>query len=93
MKYSLRSLMTFSIRELLLIMAIIGFALAWYVERDRSAEWRSRTGTLERLVTSMGVSVEWLPNEVTVKGRGNSWNAKRFEPGSQVPEFSAADPP
>jgi hypothetical protein len=33
MKYSLRSLMTFSIRDLLWLMVVVGLGLAWWIDR------------------------------------------------------------
>ena len=38
MKYSLRSLMRFSIRDLALVTVIVALALGWWVDRSRQAE-------------------------------------------------------
>jgi hypothetical protein len=38
MKYSLRSLMTFSIRDLLWLLVVVALALGWWIDRSRKPE-------------------------------------------------------
>jgi hypothetical protein len=73
MKYSLRSLMTFSIRDLALVTVIVALVtvivalvLGWWVregqlasELARAKRWRNAAGTLEQIVRSEGWDVRW----------------------------------
>jgi hypothetical protein len=40
MKYSLRSLMTFSIRDLFWMTVVVALAVAWWIDRSRQAAWQ-----------------------------------------------------
>ena len=68
MKYSLRSLMTFSIRDLALVTVIVAMALGWWLDRQGLARWGStmerdreravwETEALKRGVENIGVDV------------------------------------
>jgi|KBSSwiStaDraftv2_1062776.scaffolds.fasta_scaffold1727487_2 hypothetical protein len=46
MKYSLRSLMTFSIRDLFLVTLVVALAVAWWLDRSRLAQ-RAANAELE----------------------------------------------
>lgn len=68
MKYNLRSLTKFSIRDVLILTLVVAMALGWWVDRQGLARWGSamkrdreravwETEALKRGVEDMGVDV------------------------------------
>ena len=65
MKYSLRSLMKFSIRDLLLVTVIVALAVGWWVDHRRQAQLIDRLNDEWRFtstITSLSPGVEILPS-------------------------------
>ena len=86
MKYSLRSLMRFSIRDLALVTVIVGLALGWWVregqlagELARTKRWRNAAGALEKSVRGYGFDIRWQFDshepgvELNRDGYGSLW--------------------
>src|SRR4051812_4004995 len=72
MKYSLRSLMRFSIRDIALVTVIVALGLGWW-ERERQLAsdlarcrlWRNAAGALEAILKEDGAEVKWHFNSET----------------------------
>jgi len=72
MKYSLRSLMTFSIRDLFWITVVVALAVGWWVEKRRAEAFREKArdndvlelsnSKLKDLVWDYGKELERLRN-------------------------------
>ena len=53
MKYSLRSLMTFSIRDLALVTVIVAILVAWWLDRSRLAALLHEAQGAERVLDTL----------------------------------------
>ena len=71
MKYSLRSLMKFSIRDLIWITVVVSLALGWWVDRGQYRQYRDSAAILTQLVEELekrGVSVSRVGDHTVVVG-------------------------
>jgi len=72
MKYNLRRLMTFSLRDLFLVTVIVALGLGWWVRESQLAGelvrcrlWRNAAGALEAILKDDGAEVKWHFNSET----------------------------
>jgi len=79
MKYSLRSLMTFSIRDLFWVTVVVAMGVAWLVDRWRTSagemeQYRLKTLILKNMLEDEGYTVyfdgTWPYGSVIVRGHG-----------------------
>ena len=83
MKYSLRSLMTFSIRDLALVTMIVAVCVAWWADRSKLSRraqetevWEFRTTVLAEELRSNGGEVTWTDSKISGRGtQGDYWSA------------------
>ena len=78
----------FSIRELMLVMLVVGLGLGWWIDRSNNARWRTRAGALEYFVREKGYRVMWDAQEPMVRifdGHvGKGINTLHHEPNPDV---------
>jgi len=94
MKYSLRSLMTFSIRDMFWLTVVVALAIGWWLERQRADEAAKEAESSQSLSDAL---TEQLKNknpaasiEITVNGRASTTSTGYGLPTSQAP---APNPP
>jgi hypothetical protein len=93
MKYSLRSLMRFSIRDLLWITVVVAILLAWWVDHREEYRWRQRAGALEQLMYEWDWHVRWGRASVTIVFPDSTATFIRIPSAYMPSDFVSDDPP
>ena len=69
----MKSLLRFSVRDLLFLTLLVAMGLGWYLdraelsrERAHATEWMARTRALASILKSEGFSVDWDPKRISV---------------------------
>ena len=83
MKYSLRSLMTFSIRDIALVTMIVAILVAWWLDRSRLA--------VE--LDEMHGKYDWLGREIEAEGGHLGRSSISYSGGVPKSQAPAAIPP